>query len=54
MEYEDFKGLTIEADEIITKSNCIDAVSDDFAKGFHVAMREAREIFMRLEDESKI
>ena len=53
MDYEDFKKSTIEADTYITKAKEMRAVSDDFADGFHKAMWEAREIFMRLEDESK-
>lgn len=52
MTYEHFKRLTIEAEEVITKANDLRAVSDDFADGFHKAMWEAREIFMRLEGES--
>jgi len=52
MKYEDFKRMTIEANEIITKARDMLAVSNDFAEGFHKAMWEAREIFMRLEDES--
>ena len=54
MKYEHFKRKTIDADEIITKAKDMRAVSDDFAEGFHKAMWEAREIFMRLEDESKV
>ncbi len=53
MKYENFKILTIEADEVITKAKDLRAVSDDFAEGFHKAMWEAREIFMKLEDESE-
>ena len=53
MKYENFKILTIEADQVITKAKDLLAVSDDFAEGFHKAMWEAREIFMRLEDESE-
>lgn len=52
MKYENFKQKTIEADEIITKAKDLRAVSDDFAEGFHKAMWEAREIFMKLEDET--
>lgn len=51
MKYEDFKIKTIEADTTITKANNMNAVSDDFAEGFHKAMWEAREIFMRLDNE---
>ena len=53
MKYENFKILTIEADEVITKAKDLRAVSDDFADGFHKAMWEAREIFMELEAESE-
>mgnify|MGYP003502321393 CR=1 FL=1 len=52
MKYENFKQLTLEADQTITKAKDLRAVSDDFADGFHKAMWEAREIFMKLEDES--
>ena len=51
MNYEEFKVKTIEAVTTITKANNMRAVSDEFAEGFHKAMWEAREIFMRLEDE---
>ncbi|NCU38815.1 hypothetical protein EOL96_07240 [Candidatus Saccharibacteria bacterium] len=51
MKYENFKILTIEADDVITKAKDLRAVSDDFADGFHKAMWEAREIFMKLEAE---
>lgn len=50
MTYDVFKKLTLEADEVITKAENMRAVSEDFAEGFHKAMWEAREIFMRLED----
>ncbi len=53
MKYEDFKRLTIQTDETITKAKDLRAVSDDFAEGFHKAMWEAREIFMKLEDEAQ-
>lgn len=53
MKYENFEILTTEADEVITKANDLRAVSDEFTDGFHKAMWEAREIFMKLEDESK-
>jgi len=49
--YDHFKAKTIEAQEVITKAKDMRAVSDDFADGFHRAMWEAREIFMRLEDD---
>lgn len=51
MDYETFKRLTIESDEIITKAKDLRAVSDDFAEGFHKAMYQAREIFIKLKDE---
>ena len=51
MNYEEFKVKTIEAVTTITKANNMRAVSDEFAEGFHKAMWEAREIFMRLEAE---
>lgn len=52
MKYDHFKRKTIDADEIITKAKDMRAVSEDFAEGFHKAMWEAREIFMKLEDEA--
>lgn len=52
MNYKQFKQATLEADETITKAKDMRAVSDDFAEGFHKAMWEAREIFLRLEDEA--
>ena len=51
MKYDNFKELTISADETITKAKDLRAVSEDFADGFHKGMYEAREIFMKLEDE---
>ena len=51
MQYEDFKKQTIEAELTISKANDMRAVSDDFAEGFHKAMWEAREIYLRLEDD---
>lgn len=53
MKYEDFKRATIETDETITKAKDLGAVTDDFAEGFHKAMYQAREIFMKLEDEAR-
>lgn len=53
MNYEKFKILTIEADEVITKAKDLQAVSDDFADGFHKAMWEAREIIIKLKAESE-
>jgi hypothetical protein len=53
MRYEDFKRLTIESDETITKAKDLRAVSEDFADGFHKGMYQAREIFMKLEDKSE-
>lgn len=52
MKYEHFKKKTIEADEVVTKAHDMRVVSDDFAEGFHKAMWEAREIYMKLEDEA--
>ncbi len=52
MKYENFKSETIRADDVITKAKDLRAVSDDFADGFHKAMWEAREIYMRFEDEA--
>lgn len=51
IKYEQFKQKTIEADVIVTKAHDMRVVSDEFTDGFHKAMREAREIFMKLEDD---
>lgn len=50
-EYDQFKAETIKASDVITKAQKMMAVTDEFAEGFHKAMWEAREIYMRLEDE---
>lgn len=52
--YEYFKLETITATKTISHSNKMRAVSDDFERGFELAMWEAREIFMRLQDKYKI
>jgi hypothetical protein len=49
-EYDEFKSATLKADTVITQAKEMNAVSEDFADGFHKAMWEAREIYMRLED----
>ncbi len=49
-EYDKFRTETLEAEKVITKASQMGAVSDDFEHGFHRAMWEAREIFMKLED----
>lgn len=54
MTYENFKLLTIEYSEVITKAKDLRAVSEDFAEGFHKAMYQAREIYMKLEDEASV
>jgi hypothetical protein len=51
MKYEDFKLKTLEAEKIIDKARDMRALTEDFAVGFRKAMWEAREIFMRLEDQ---
>lgn len=49
--YDSFKAKTIKASEIITGATELKAVTDEYEKGFNDAMWEAREIFMRVEDE---
>lgn len=51
--YDIFKAKTIEATTYIKKANDMRAVSDDFKDGFEKAMWEAREIYMRVEDEEQ-
>lgn len=51
--YDIFKAKTIEATGYIKKANDMRAVSDDFKDGFEKAMWEAREIYMRVEDEAE-
>ena len=52
--YDKFKHDTISATNVINTAKNMRAVSDEFADGFSKAMWEAREIFMRLEDEFTI
>ena len=52
-QYDKFKAKTIEATDIISKAHNMRTLSDDFVDGFAKAMWEAREIFMRLEDEAE-
>lgn len=49
--YELFKKKTLEASAVIMKATDMNALSNDFLNGFDKAMWEAREIFMRVEDE---
>jgi len=51
-QYDKFKEKTIDASDVIRKAKDLKAVTDDYYKGFGDAMWEAREIFMRVEDES--
>jgi len=51
-EYEMFKARTLEAETIVTKCEAMLVIDESFANGFHKAMWEAREIYMRQEDES--
>lgn len=50
-QYDRFKEETIKAADIIEGARKMRAVEDEFAQGFQKAMWEAREIYMRLEDE---
>jgi len=52
--YEIFKAKTLEAEAIVTKSEAMQIIDESFASGFHKAMREAREIYMRQEDEEQL
>lgn len=52
-QYDSFKSKTIEATTYIEKAKDMKAVSEDFAEGFRKAMWEAREIYMRVEDEEE-
>jgi|GEM_PF-6533033 len=45
-----FKAQTLRAEDTIRDAKGMRAVSDEFARGFSTAMREAREIYMRLTD----
>ena len=49
--YDNFKAQTIDSTTAIQRAADMRAVSADFKRGFEVAMWEAREIFMSLEDE---
>lgn len=50
-QYDEFKKQTIEATDVVSKAHNMRALSDDFVDGFAKAMWEAREIFMRVEDD---
>lgn len=52
--YDQFKHNTHYATNIINTAKNMRAVDEGFAKGFETAMWEAREIFLRLEDEFTI
>ena len=52
--YEDFKIETLNASKIIQHAQGMQAVSDEFRKGFDIAMREAREAFLRVKDKYRI
>ena len=52
--YEDFKIETLNASKIIKHAQGMQAVSDEFQKGFDIAMREAREAFLRVKDKYRI
>lgn len=49
--YEEFKSETLKAHRIIFEASRMSVVSEDFENGFAKAMWEAREIYMRLEDQ---
>lgn len=50
MDYEEFKDWTLAASKSITHARSMMAITEEFERGFNAAMREAREIFMRLKD----
>jgi len=50
-QYDSFKAKTIKAAQTINDAVLLKAVSEEYSKGFADAMWEAREIFMRVEDE---
>ena len=52
--YEDFKVETLNASKTIQHAQGMRAVSEEFQRGFDVAMWEAREAFMRVQDKYKI
>lgn len=49
--YDQFKNETIDSSLVIERAKNMRAVSQEYMDGFTAAMWEAREIFMRLEDE---
>lgn len=49
--YDQFKHDTHYATNIINTAKNMRAIDESFANGFQAGMWEAREIFMRLEDE---
>jgi len=51
--YDMFKAKTLEADDVVKRAEDMQVISSSFADGFHKAMWEAREIYMRLEDETE-
>lgn len=50
--YEQFKQKTINAMDTINEASRLKAVNDEYARGFADAMWEAREIYMRVEDDN--
>jgi len=50
-QYDSFKEKTIKASQTINEAGKMKAVDDEYVRGFADAMWEAREIFMRVEDE---
>ena len=53
MSYEDFKKETIKASATITEASRLLAVSEDYSRGFTHGMREAREIYMKLDEKTQ-
>lgn len=47
---EEFKKQSLHASQVIKEAKGLRAVSDDYEKGFHDAMWEAREIMQRVVD----
>ena len=51
-QYDEFKAETIKASNIITEAMKLKAVTEEYERGFRDAMWEARETYMRLEDQA--
>lgn len=52
--YEDFKIETLNASKTVQHAQGMGVVSEELQMGFDIAMREAREAFLRVEDNYRI